>query len=80
MRKRPSAMPVVHLALAKALDQLAFAHSAARISDKRLAAEIAAATAMLEVLRGKTAGHVAEKRRPQAAMRRCDASRRQNGS
>ena len=53
MRKRPSAMPVVDLALAKALDQLAVAHSAARLSDEDLAAEIAAATVLLEALRGK---------------------------
>ena len=80
MRKRPSAMPVVELALAKALDQLALAHSAARLSDEDLAAEIAAATAMLEVLKGKSAGHAAEERTTRSTVRRSDADRRQNGS
>ena len=80
MRKRPSAMPVVQLALAKALDQLALAHSAARLSDEDLAAEIAAATARLEVLRSKTAGPAAEERMTRSTIRRSEADRRQNGS
>ena len=54
MRKRPSAMPLVDLALAKALDQLAVAQTAARLCDEDLASEIGAATSVLRALRGKT--------------------------
>lgn len=55
MRRR-STMPVVELALTKALDQLALA---ARIFDEHLAVEIGAATAGLETLRAKVTSDVA---------------------
>jgi hypothetical protein len=57
-------MPVVELALTKALDQLALAHTAARISDEDLAVEIAAATAVLEMLRAKTTSNTAQDAAP----------------
>ena len=79
MRKRPSATPLVNLALAKALDQLALAHTAARLSDEDLAAEIAAAAVVLETLKGRTASHAAEER-TRRPVRRSQAGGKRNGT
>jgi len=75
MSTRRSALPVAALALAKALAQLQIARSAACVSDKNLAAEIAEAEALLESLRGSIVGGVG-KGAPSAKCEGAQAVRR----
>ncbi len=78
MRQCRSTLPVVALALVKALDQLALAHTAARISDEDLAVKIAAAAAELEALRAKATSIAA--RDTKAAARCPQTGGRRNAS
>ena len=75
MSTRRSALPVVALALTKALVQLQIARSAACVSDKNLAAEIAEAQALLERLRTSIVGGVG-KGAPSAKCERAQTARR----
>jgi hypothetical protein len=69
-----SVLPVAALALAKALAQLQIARSAACVSDKNLAAEIAEVEALLESLRASIVG--IGKGAPSAKCERAQAVRR----